>query len=566
MGGQPLYDVDIRLDGERFRLGRVGFRDIRVDDSDGGFRFVINGVPQFIGGAVWMPADAVSLSSDRRILEPLLGEVVRGNLTMLRVPGDTVYESDTFYDLCDELGILVWQDCMLAFADPPLDEQWERGFAAEVRQNLSRLASRPSLALVSGGSEIAQQAAYAGVSCGMWDAGGLPLLTERLPVIITEMTGDTPYIPTSPWGGDMPTRPDTGVSHYYGVGAYLRDPDDARRAAPRFAAECLAFANPPKPETVDGAFGSAAPAAHDPAWKRAIYRDAGASWDFEDVRDHYLRKLFGLDSLEVRRSDPDRYLQLGRAVVAVLVRDTFAEWRRRESACAGGLVFYFNDALPGAGMGVVDSAGIPKSPWYAMRRVLAPVAVTVSDEGLNGLVAHLHNATPGDVIGTLTAELFVDGELRVDHAERPVKLQARSSDRIGVDSMFEGFRDLAWAHRFGPLTYDVVVVRLLAADGTVISEWTHQPGGLSRAFERDLGLEVEIDRPHQDSAELEIRSRRYAQFVTIDAPGWLPDDDWFDLAPGQLRRVSIRRGRGDAQLTGAIRPLNGGPVTFRMKS
>jgi beta-mannosidase len=558
-GSQPLYDVAMSIAGARITLGRVGFRDIRVDRTDGGFRFVINGVEVFVGGACWMPVDPIGLQSDRERLLPALHAVVRGNLSMLRVSGDTVYESDAFYDLCDELGILVWQDCMLAFADPPADQDWERLLVDEVRQNLGRLGGRPSIAVVSGGSEIAQQAAYAGIAL----ADGLPLLTELLPAVVSETLGDVPYLPTSPWGGDIPTRPDTGVSHYYGVGAYLREPGDARTAEPRFAAECLAFAVPPRRETVDRAFGGPAVAGHDPRWKRAVFRDAGASWDFEDVRDHYVRRLFDVDPLAVRYVDPDRYLELGRAAVAALTGGTFAEWRRARSSSGGGLVFYLRDAIPGAGMGLIDADGIPKDSWYALRRVLAPVALTVSDEGLNGLVAHVHNATGAALAGSLRVELFVDGELPVDSAEVEVALAARTSAEFAIDGLFDGFRDLSWSHRFGPLTYDVIAATLLDADGRTLSESVHLPGGRARPVERDLGMTAEVVEIDESSADVVLRTRRFAQFVSVDAAGWIPDDTGFDLAPGRTRTVRLERGSAPGGVAGTARALNGGSASFR---
>ncbi|GAB3611860.1 glycoside hydrolase family 2 protein [Humibacter ginsengisoli] len=559
LGEQRLYEVELSLGARQLSVGRVGFRTIVVDESDGGFRFVVNGVPIFVGGSCWMPLDPIGLREDRESLRAAIQQVVDGNQRMLRVSGDTVYECDAFYELCDELGVMVWQDCMLAFADPPDDLEWECLFLREVRQNLDRLSGHPSIALVSGGSEIAQQAAYAGVAL---DAG-LPLLTERLPVVVKECLGKVPFLPTSPWGGDVPTRPDSGVSHYYGVGAYLRAPEDARLARPRFAAECLAFAIPPGRQTVERYFGNAAAAGHAPEWKRAVFRDAGASWDFEDVRDHYVRELFGVEPLTVRYADPDRYLDLGRAAVAHLVGRTFAEWRRTESPSSGGLVFYLRDSLPGAGMGLIDSTGLPKEAWHAMRRALAPVAVSLSDEGLNGLVAHVHNDTPTAMDATLRVELFVDGELMVDSAERSLSIPPRSSAEVGVDALFDGFRDLSWAHRFGPIAHDVISATLLDEAGHVIGRTCQLPGGLGRPLERDLGLAVEVRRADESSAELEVSSRRFAQFVTVAVPGWIADDTAFELAPGSTALVRLRPIERGARLVGTVRALNGNQLAFR---
>ncbi|MDQ8307233.1 hypothetical protein Q3C47_13765, partial [Enterococcus faecium] len=158
---------------------------------------------------------------------------------------------------------------------------------------------------------------------------------------------DVPYVVNSPSGGPMPFSSNVGVTHYYGVGAYMRPLADARRADVRFAAESLAFAHVPQARTLGQHL--LVPAVHSPLWKERVPRDRGASWDFEDVRDHYLQELYGFEPNKLRREDADLYLNLSRAVTGEVAEETYAEWRRHGSGCNGALVWTLQDLLPGPG-------------------------------------------------------------------------------------------------------------------------------------------------------------------------------------------------------------------------
>ena len=138
--------------------------------------------------------------------------------------------------------------------------------------------------------------------------------SEELPALCAANHPGTAYVPSTPSGGVLPFHASSGVTHYYGIGAYLRSPDELRKTNVKFTPECLGFANVPDPATVDLITGGALPVTHSPQWKSRIPRDTGAGWDFEDVRDHYLREFYGVDPVQLRSWNMPRYLQLSRLV------------------------------------------------------------------------------------------------------------------------------------------------------------------------------------------------------------------------------------------------------------
>jgi beta-mannosidase len=561
-GEQPRYALSVDLGEHHVALGRVGFRAVEVDRTDGAFSVSVNGVSVFCRGACWMPPDAVTMAAAPDVVRATLELARAAHMNMVRVAGTTVYPDAAFWDACDELGILVWQDCMFAFMDPPDDDDFVEGVRHELTQNLGALGGRPALALVCGSQEVEEIPAMMGLPRERWT---FPFFEKTIPAIVDDLLPGIPYVTSNPTGGDLPFQMDTGVSQYFGVGGYLRTIGDVRRDHVRFAAECLAFATPPERATVDAVCGGATRAGHDPVWKLGVHHDAGRSWDMDDVRDYYVHELFAVDALHERYIDPEHALDLGRAANAELMAQVFTEWRRPGSGCGGGLVLALRDLREGAGWGVIDSGGLPKAPYYALRRVMQPIAVLVTDEGLNGLHAHLVNDTATAFAGSVRCELFARGERSVDTGSRDVEIPARGSRMVDLGELFDGFRDISYAYRFSPPAHDVVAVTLTGLDGTVASEAIHLPLGLSRPLEAEIGLSATAapsNRPETGTATgawtVSVTTRRFAQSVALDVAGFVPTDSWFHLAPGATRSLTLvpLPGSEDARPRGSVRAVN----------
>ena len=279
-----------------------------------------------------------------------------------------VYESDAFYRACDELGS--WSgrtSCSRTWTIPD-----DEAFAASVHdrgtQQLHRLRA-PSLRR----GLVRQQRGRAAGGDARHAARAVAhrLFAELLPASARAGIRPCRTCRRRPSGGALPFHADTGVTHYYGVGAYLRPLADARRATCGSRPSASASRTCPRADVVALAMEGDAPAMHDPRWKGRVPRDTGAGWDFEDVRDHYCASC----SASTRCACAARHAALPRAEPRRDrrgdVAGVSAEWRGAHSLsrrrwCGSCKTW------PGAGWGVLDSRGLPKACYYYLRRAWQP--------------------------------------------------------------------------------------------------------------------------------------------------------------------------------------------------
>jgi beta-mannosidase len=518
-------------------FGNTGFRKLHLQREDGDFALSVNGVRVFCRGACWTPLDPISLQNSAADCEAAVERVRAAGMNMLRVPGSLIYEEDGFLDLCDAKGILLWFDFMFANMDYPAEDQaFLDSVRVEAGQQLSRLQGRPSLAVLCGNSEGGQQAAMSGAARVCWTP---PLFETELSAISREWCEDVPYCPSSTHGGAYPHQVSAGVTSYYGVGAYLLPLTDARRSELRFASECLAFANVPENETLSLMAEGGSLRCHHPRWKERVPRDLGAGWDFDDVREHYHRELYALDPAALRYADHDRYLRLARAVSGEVMAASFAEWRRGRSSCRGALVLFLQDLWPGAGWGIIDSTGLPKAAYYYLKRALQPLALSISDEGNNGLALHAVNDGPTAVRGNLELRLYRFSEPVGQPALLPLEVGAAAAIELAATELFEGFVDLSYTFRFGPPSYDVLSAAWTREDGMTLAQAFHFPTGLPNRVEGDVGLTASASARGK-SYSLTVQTRKFAQSVHVEMPGYVAEDQYFHLAPKSVRTIELR--------------------------
>ncbi len=498
----------------------------------------MNGTRVFCRGSCWTSNDVVTLVGAPDRLRETLAATAAAHANMIRVGGTMVYESDDFYRACDELGLMVWQDFMFANMDYPVDDE---GFAAsiegEARQQLTRLQRHPSVVAFCGGSEVEQQAAMFGAAPEIWTND---FFSGTLPALVGEHAPGSPYWTSTPTGGALPFHVGEGLTHYYGVGAYLRPLADVRLAGVRFTPECLGFSNVPEAPNLAKLTVKGAVHPHDPAWKAGVPRDSGAGWDFEDVRDHYLARLYDVEPVALRSHDPDRYLALSRIVTGEVMERTFDEWRSEEDGCGGALTWFLRDLRPGAGWGVIDSDGRPKAAYHHLKRAWAPRCVRLLDRGLDGLVAIVFNEEPEPLAATLELFALTRGSVRVAESTTDLTVAARGTAGVPVEAAFGHFFDSTYSYRFGPPRHEAIAARLVGAtDGRLVSEDVYRP--VRARMTGAAALDVTVAERPEGRLTITLESDTLLYDVRIDVRDHLPAENHFCLTPGRPRTVEARR-------------------------
>jgi beta-mannosidase len=522
-GSQPQYLVMLETNNHNYELSKISFRHITVDYGTNldNFKIFINDKSVFCRGACWTSAGITNYASKEHDYRRWLEIAKTAGINMIRVGGTMLYEGKDFYNLCDELGIMVWQDFMLSNFDYPKNEEFCNEVKLEATSFLDRTSHNCCITVLCGGSEVFQQAAMFGLTEARFKH---VLYDDILPTCVSYYRPDIPYVINSPSKGTLPFHTNQGISHYYGVGAYLRDLSDLRRADVKFAAECLAIANIPCSESVKTL---GVPAVHHPKWKIGVPRDNNVSWDFEDVRDHYLKTFYEVDPNQLRREDSERYLELSRAVSHDLIVEAYSEWRSTLSNCGGALIWQLQDVQEGSGWGIIDNAAQPKAAFYAAQKVFKSRQILITDEGLNGLAIHIINeTTPVNVEVHLMAwnnsKLVMRGVEKIE--------QFFGTTAINSNALLQGFFDINYAYRFGPLAHDIVTADLII-DSKVVSRATYCVKG--RSLKQDSNaFDAKISKEN-NRWMLTVNAHKFCRMIHCEIPHFRGQEEWIDLLPSE---------------------------------
>lgn len=536
---------------KRFELNAVGFKQVELTLGSN-THFAINQEPLFCRGSVWSLEDYKACGGTAESLRQTLTWVKRAGFNMLRVAGTMIYESQNFYRLCDELGIMVWQDFMFSHFDYPDDQGFADLVALEVKQQLQRLSNHACIVAWCGASDTEQTAAMMGLGEEHWQS---PIFAEQIAGLCQRYSPQVPYLRNSPIGGDFPFSLQQGVAHYWGVGAFRQPLSDLHKTPMPFAAECLGFSHIPEADAMQAWLGEGAtfPSSN---WKRGVPRDGGCSWDFDDVRDYYLEQLYRLDAYRLRSYEPERYLEISRRVPGDVMAACFNEWRQSDNICSGALTWFLKDLWPSAGYGLIDSLGQPKASYYTLARACQPLSVNVADRGMDGLQASLSNDRLSALEGVLQVSLLTREGLVLITAEQVFELAANSQQRVSLDAVLGQFWDTNYQHRFGPAKHQLVACQLLT-QGELVSESYYYPLGWDLGINPNADLQSEV-LEFDDYYQLTLTAESLLQSVRIEIKGAVALDNYFNLLPGQSKVIKIIKQAQTKRFRGFASALNMG--------
>ena len=443
MGEQPLYDFEVRLlkegkllDSKTFKSGIKTFEMVDEPDSIGrAFYFKVNGVPFFAKGANYVPEEMIEtwINADNTLA--LLRQAKDAHFNMLRVWGGGIYPSDDFFNICDSLGILVWQDFMYAGTMYPYDETFiYKNVRIEAEEQVKRLASHPSLALWCGGNEISEGYYNWGWQKSLnWSeeddkaikAGYDALFESLLPQVIDKFDGTRPYWPSSPskgWG--RPESLTEGDVHYWGVWWGEQPYEMYREKVGRFNSE-YGYQSYPDYSTLQK-IAQGEELSKDAEVIAAHQKHARGTQLIDDFIQRYYP--------DVQPKDFEEYVHLSQLSQAYGMEIAIEAHRTAKPYNMGTLYWQLNDAWPVTSWSSIDYYGNPKVFHERLKTLYAPVLLSLDRKDYGVFVT---SDLMRSIDGTLTVAVCDLENHPLFEKKVEVKMEANENRKYAVEGLSE---------------------------------------------------------------------------------------------------------------------------------
>jgi beta-mannosidase len=534
-GEQPLYTLVTTLDGEQ-TTRQIGLRQlewvVEKDEIDHSFKCRINGRDITMMGANWIPADAIPSRITSAVIRDLLESARAANMNMLRIWGGGQYEPDYFYELCDELGILIWHDFMFSCMSYPSDRPFLDNVRTEITQQVRRLSHHTCIALWCGDNEVIGSLGWYPETRAAPEryVANYDRLNSMLGNIVEDEDPARRFWPSSPSmgyldfsdGWQMDTRGDT---HYWDVWHSAKSFEAYRSVNPRFASE-FGFQSFTSMNVIESFTEPKDRNPSSPVMENH-QRNAGGNARIIETMTRYFRFP----------RDFDQMVFLSQIQQGLAIKTAIEYWRSTKPRCMGTLYWQFNDIWPVASWSSLDYGGQWKLMHYMARRFYLPV---------NVVAVPVHSTIVTNSRGTPVEGALPDSiELRaINDTGAPITmaLDVRAVKIGGGDRVV--YSGTPVVDPDAALAVTAIAAGALAEDEFLFFSWRDAQGQLLgendyfpkpyKAYELPPPTISHSWADRDGQAVLTLSSDRPALFVTatVDQPGYFSDNA-ITLLPGR---------------------------------
>ncbi|MGQ9462742.1 MAG: beta-mannosidase [Candidatus Fervidibacter sp.] len=527
MGSQPLYQLKCRVEVNEQavdeKVVRIGLRKVELiqepDEEGKSFVIRINGFPVFCKGANWIPSDNfLPRVSKERYLD-LLKKAAEANMNMLRVWGGGIYEDEVFYDICDELGMMVWQDFMFSCAEYPEDAWFHEQVRHEAETIVKQLRHHACVVLWCGNNEN-DWFNYMKVWGQRDRFYGETIYAKILPEVCQRLDPSRPYWQSSPFGGVDPNSESEGDRHSWDVW-FREDHTGYLRDKGRFISE-FGFQAPPNPSTI------------------GTFTELKDRYPNSEVMEHHdkmpdgIQRIYRYMSTHLRvPGDFTEWVNVAQLLQGEALKTGITHWRRRKFKTAGALFWQLNDCWQVVSWSVLDYFGRPKMGYYFAKRVFAPVLVSITPT--TPPTIWIVNDLLEPVNGTLVAKVQDVYGRSLWAWNKTVTISPNTSQQVLIvplPSYFDPHIHLISAELYlreaggiEPLTYDAVF----------LAPYKH-------ICLPEARLKAVLDGDGE-AFQVSVSSEVFVKCVWLwveEDPDAIFSDNAFDLLPGMSRKVSLR--------------------------
>lgn len=544
--GEPsLYKFTASLSVDGVEIAKqernVGLRTVRVvmDDDEHGksFYFVVNGKPMFAKGANFIPDDALLPNVTQERYKRIFEDVKAANMNMLRVWGGGIYEDDEFYDEADRNGILIWQDFIFACSSYPHDPLFVGRVESEAEYNIKRLRGHASLAMWCGNNEIYEamrywgwQRKYSAEAFAEMERGYNVLFREVLPQMVERLDGTRFYMHSSPyeanWG--RPNSWKTGDSHNWGTWHGRKPFESFDTDVPRFMSE-YGFQAFPEMKTIRTFAEEKDFELESPVMNAHQKADIGNALIRQTMRLYYMV--------------PEKFEDLvyvGLVLQGQGIRHGIEAHRRNRPYCMGSLFWQLNDSWPVVSWSGIDYYGNWKALMYQSKRAFAPILINAIKEG-DDVCVYLVSDELQDHDGVrLDVELMdFDGKAHGKWTQSGM-LAANSSVLFMKKRADELQGKLSAANSLLHFT-------LKAKNGVTLADDVFYFAYPKDQKLPEANIETSVKR-RGDAIEMTLKTAKLARDIFVEVPvqGVRFTDNFFDLLPGQRKKITITSPEGNS--------------------